>query len=262
MSNEIVTEPFDELRTTVFPKDGRKTYGLMALVRGESRMVDHGPDDTVFAFPVVAIIEAVSFLGTFLIVLLFSLARDAPLEEMANPMVTTNPAKAPWYFVGLQEMLEHMHPTLAGVIIPSMLVLFLIALPYLDHTRDSAGFWFTSDRGKRITLLTTVYTLIVVPLYIALEDLIDPREALREDLPPLILQTVLPVLILGVVIVIPLLVLRRWQPTTREVMLVLFTGLFVSAVVFTVSGFLFRGPGFELYWPWQMPDGYSPWDSL
>ncbi len=252
----------EQSATEIFPKDGRKTYGLMALVRGESRMVDHGPDDTVFAFPVLAIIESVLFLGTSLIVLLFSLARDAPLEEMANPMITTNPAKAPWYFVGLQEMLEHMHPTLAGIIIPLMLVLFLIALPYLDHTRTNIGLWFTSKRGKRITMLTTLYTLIIVPLYISLDNLIDPREALREVLPPLIIQTVLPMLILGVVIAIPLLILRRWRPTTREVMLVLFTGLFVSAVVFTVSGFLFRGPGFEIYWPWQMPDGYNPWDSL
>lgn len=248
--------------TEIFPKDRRKTYGLMALVRGGSRMVDHGPDDTVFAFPVVAIIETVLFLGTLLVVLLFSLARDAPLEEIANPMLTTNPAKAPWYFVGLQEMLEHMHPTLAGIIFPLLLVLFLIVLPYLDRARDNIGFWFTSTRGKRIAILTTMYTLIVVPLYIALDNLIDPREMWREALPPLVLQIVLPVLILGVVIVIPLLILRRWQPTVREVMIVLFTGLFVSAVVFTVSGFLFRGPGFELYWPWQMPDGYNPWDSL
>lgn len=246
----------------IFPKDGRKTYGLMALVRGESRMVDRGPDDTVFAFPIVLIIEAVLFLGTLLTVLLFSLVRNAPLEEIANPMLTTNPAKAPWYFVGLQEMLEHMHPALAGIIFPLLLVLFLIVLPYLDRSHNNIGIWFTSPRGKRIALLTMAYTLIVLPLYITLDNLIDPREALRGVLSPLILQTVLPVLILGVIIVIPLLILRRWQPTVREVMIVLFTGLFVSAVVFTISGFLFRGPGFELYWPWNMPDGYSPWDSL
>lgn len=252
----------DRTTADVFPKDGRKTYGLMALVRGESRMVDRGPDDTVFAFPIVAIIEAVLFLGVVLILLLLALVRDAPLEEMANPMVTTNPAKAPWYFVGLQELLEHMHPTVAGIIIPTMLVLFLVVLPYIDHACDGAGRWFTSDRGKRITLFTAVYTLIVIPLYIGLDDLINPREALRGVLPPLLVQAVLPVLIIGLLTAIPLLVLRRWKPTAREVMLVLFTGLFVSAVVFTISGFLFRGPGFELYWPWRMPDGYSPWDSL
>ena len=253
----------DELTTEIFPKDGRKTYGLMALVRGESRMVDHGPDDTVFAFPIVAIIETVLFLGTVLILVLLSLVRDAPLEEIANPMVTTNPAKAPWYFVGLQEMLEHMHPTMAGIVLPTIMVLFLVALPYIDNDRAGAGRWFTSQRGKRITSLTAIYTLIVMPLYISLDDLINPREALRDVLPPWITQTVLPVLILGLLVILPLLVLRRRsQPTAREMVLVLFTVLFVSAVVFTISGFLFRGPGFELYWPWAMPDGYNPWDSL
>lgn len=252
----------DNHPSEIFPKDGRKTYGLMALVRGESRLVEHGPDDTVFAFPIVLMIEAVLFLGTLLTILVFSLLRNAPLEEIANPMVTTNPAKAPWYFVGLQEMLEHMHPALAGIIFPLVLVLFLIGLPYWDRSQDNIGIWFTSPRGKRITMLTTVYTLIIVPLYIVLDHLINPREALRGVLPPVILQTVLPVLLVGLIIGIPLYILRRRQPTVREVMIVLFTGLFVTAVVFTISGFLFRGPGFELYWPWNMPDGYSPWDSL
>lgn len=252
----------DNPPSEIFPKDGRKTYGLMALVRGESRLVEHGPDDTVFAFPIVLMIEAVLFLGTLLTVLVFSLLRNAPLEEIANPMVTTNPAKAPWYFVGLQEMLEHMHPALAAIIFPLLLVLFLMVLPYLDRSQDNIGIWFTSTRGKRITMLTTVYTLIVVPLYIILDNLINPREALRGVLPPVIIQTVLPVLLVGLIIGIPLRILRRRQPTVREVMILLFTGLFVTAVVFTISGFLFRGPGFELYWPWNMPDGYSPWDSL
>ena len=74
-------------------------------------MVGKGPDDTVFAFPVVLLWEIVLFLGVTLPIFLFSLVKQAPLEEIANPMVTTDPAKAPWYFVGLQELLEHMHPT-------------------------------------------------------------------------------------------------------------------------------------------------------
>ena len=62
------------------------------------------------------------------VVLLFmSLAINAPLEEIANPNVTTDPAKAPWYFMGLQEMLEHGHPTLMAVIMPTLLVLFVVA---------------------------------------------------------------------------------------------------------------------------------------
>jgi hypothetical protein len=59
-----------------------------------------------------------------------------------------------------------------------------------------------------------------------------------------------------------MLVLWRQKANRREVMLALFTVMLVSAIVLTTSGFLFRGPGFQLYWPWQMPDGYNPWNEF
>src|SRR3972149_3150390 len=134
----------------IFPKHTNKTYALVELVRGESSLVDKGPEDTVFAFPVLLLLEVVLTLGVTLAIFLFSLVKQAPLEEIANPMVTTDPAKAPWYFVGLQELLEHMHPLLAGGPLPRAPILFLLALPYLDSSRLNPGAWFTSGRGKRI----------------------------------------------------------------------------------------------------------------
>jgi hypothetical protein len=110
----------DEIHVTdeIFPKDSNKSYALVELMRGEGPMVDKGPEDTVFSFPIVLLWEIILLLGVTLAIFLFSLLKQAPLDEIANPMVTTDPAKAPWYFVGLQELLEHMHPTLAGIIIP------------------------------------------------------------------------------------------------------------------------------------------------
>lgn len=246
-----------------FDKGGSKTYTLVELVRGAPQtMVEKGPDDTVFAFPVVALLEILLALGLGLVLLLASLARNAPLEEFANPNTTTDPAKAPWYFMGLQEMLEHGHPTLMAVILPTIMVLFVLAIPYLDNTNKGSGRWFTSERGKKITLYTTAYTLVMMPAYILLDNAFPPRELLRGLTPDWVAQVVIPSLILGAIIALPLLVLRRYKPDSREVMLVLFTLLFVSAVVFTLVGFFFRGPGFHLYWPWDMPDGYSPLDNL
>ncbi|MGD9092750.1 MAG: hypothetical protein PVF74_07865, partial [Anaerolineales bacterium] len=96
-----------------FSKSSKKTYSLVELVdRAPTMMVDRGPDGSVFSFPVVAIIELVLTLGVIMALLAMSLAVNAPLEEIANPNETTDPAKAPWYFMGLQEMLEHGHPTL------------------------------------------------------------------------------------------------------------------------------------------------------
>jgi hypothetical protein len=246
----------------IFPKHTDKTYALVEVVRGESPLVGKGPDETVFAFPVVLLWEGVLLLGVTLAVFLFSLVKQAPLEEIANPLVTTDPAKAPWYFIGLQELLEHMHPTLAGVIIPTVLVLFLVALPYLDHSHARVGVWFSSARGKRIVALTALYTLMVMPAYIALDNRFSLRELLREAAPPWVSQWLLPAAILAVLVGLPALVLWRLKANVRELMLALFTIMLISAIVFTVSGFLFRGPGFKLYWPWQMPDGYNPWDGL
>ncbi len=246
----------------IFPKDPRKTYGLMELVRGTSPLVDRGPEDTRFAFPVVLQWELVLLLGTTFVLFLISLLRHAPLEAIANPALTTDPAKAPWYFVGLQELLEHMHPTLAGVIIPAIAVIFLVAIPYLDPQRSGAGRWFTSLRARQIAWRTALYSLVVMPIYIVVDNWLAPRETLRNLAPEWVSQFLIPIVVFIVLAGLPVLALRRRQPTRRELVVALFTLLLVSAFVFTLSGFLFRGPGFKLFWPWEMPGGYNPFNDL
>ena len=246
----------------IFPRNTNKTYSLVEVVRGQSPLVDKGPDDTVFSFPVVLLWEIVLLLGVTLAIIVFSLFKQAPLETVANPLVTTDPAKAPWYFVGLQELLEHMHPLVAGVIIPGLLVLFLVTIPYIDNARANAGVWFSSARGKRIVAWTALYTLIVMPTYIALDNAFSLRELLRAVAPVWVAQGLLPAGIIAVLVALPALVLWRLHADTREFMLALFTMMFVSAIIFTLSGFLLRGPGFKMYLPWQMPNGYNPFDGL
>jgi hypothetical protein len=225
-------------------------------------MVDKGPEDTVFAFPLIAIVEILLTLVVAVVLLTLSFAVNAPLEELANPNVTTDPAKAPWYLMGLQEMLEHGHPTLMAVMMPTLMIVFVILIPYLDNAREGSGKWFTNARGKKITLYTAIYTLIVMPIYIVLDSRFPLRDLLRGTLPDFVLQYVFPALIMGAIVTLPVIVLFFSKPTAREFMLVLFTVLFVGAIVFTLTGFLFRGPGFKLYWPWDMPDGYNPFDNL
>jgi quinol-cytochrome oxidoreductase complex cytochrome b subunit len=237
-----------------------KTYGLMELVRGTSPLVGKGPENTVFAFPIVAILEALLAIGTTLFLLLFSLLRDAPLEELANPDLTTNPAKAPWYFMALQELLLHMHPVLAGILVPGLVVLFLIALPYLDNDPADSGRWFASPRGRKTVIWTALYTLLVQAALIGFDEFMGLRGLGAAS--PAILQFVGPILFGVLLLGLPLLLIWRFKPNRREVMLLIFTVIFVSAVVLTISGFLFRGPGMHLYPPWNMPDGYNPWSSL
>lgn len=246
-----------------FARSSKKTYTLVELVSGAPKhMVGHGPDETVFAFPIVAILELVLTLVVVGFLLLLSVTMNAPLEEIANPNLTTDPAKAPWYFMGLQEMLEHGHPTLMAVALPSIMLLFVAAIPYLDNDRRGAGRWFTSPRGKKLTLSTALYALISMPLFILLDNFFPPRELLRGIVPDFIAQVLIPAVILGGLVALPVLAIWKSRPSPREVMLVMFTMLFVSAIVFTLVGFLFRGPGFELYPPWNFPDGYNPFSHL
>lgn len=255
----------EENQTTddIFPKDTNKTYALVELVRKKGPMVGKGPEDTVFSFPVILLIEVILLLAVTLGIYLFSLVKQAPLGEIANPMVTTDPAKAPWYFVGLQELLEHMHPTLAGIFIPGALVGFLILLPFLDSTSVAAGAWFGSRKAKRIAFFTAIYTAIAMPVLILFDNTFTLREILRPLAPPWVAQGLAPGGILLLVAFLPtILLLLRGPSTRREILTSIFTIIVVSAFVFTVSGFLFRGPGFKLYWPWDMPDGYNPWDEF
>jgi len=250
--------PSDE----IFPKGTSKTYALVEWMRGRGPMVGKGPEDTVFSFPVVLLWEINLLLGVTLAIFLFSLIKQAPLEQIANPMVTTDPAKAPWYFVGLQELLEHMHPMVAGIFLPGVLVVFLLALPYIDKSRKNVGVWFTSERGKRMAAWTMLYTLIAMPAYILTDNAFPLREVLRDKVPAWVAQFLLPALIIAIIVAIPALVAVLRKASVREVMMVLFTMMIVSAVILTLTGFLFRGPGFKLYWPGQMPDGYNPWSEL
>ncbi|MBI5052672.1 MAG: hypothetical protein HZC38_00955 [Chloroflexi bacterium] len=255
----------DSLPTKQVFTKGTKTYSLVEIVKAPLTMVEKGPDHTLFAFPIVAILELLLTLGMTLALLIFSLFKNAPLEELANPLVTTDPAKAPWYFMGLQELLEHMHPTLAGVILPALVVLFLIAIPYIDQDRTHAGKWFSTPRGKRITLFSAIYTAAAMPLFVILSSMFPPRELFRGVLPDLLTQSVIPGAVLFTLALLPalwLIVAQRKQTNTREVMLALFTVFIVAAAVFTLTGFLFRGPGFKLYLPWNMPNGYNPFDGL
>lgn len=256
MSDQSVTT--DE----VYPNGTQKSYALVEMVRGESPLVGKDPEDTVFSFPLVLLWEIILLLGVTLGIFLFSLFKQAPLGEIANPMITTDPAKAPWYFLGLQELLEHMHPTLAGVVLPGALVLSLLSLPYVDRSRKGVGVWFSSLRGRHIVAWTAVYTLVVMPGYIILDNAFPLREMMRGVTSPWVANGVLPIASLLLLVLLPLLFLRWRKADRHELMMALFTVMLVSALVFTASGFLFRGPGFKLYWPWAMPNGYSPWADL
>jgi hypothetical protein len=111
--------------------------------------------------------ELVCALFALIIIVAFSLAFDAPLEGKVNPAITPNPAKAPWFFLPVQELLVYFDPWLAGVVIPFILVLALITLPYLDFNREGANRYAFSKRKLAILIFCATLLVWFGLLYIA-----------------------------------------------------------------------------------------------
>ncbi len=108
------------------------------------------PGDVVPVFPYLVFLEFLAALLVSVVLLAWALGVNAPLLPEANPGYTENPAKAPWYFVGLQELLVYFDPWIAGVTIPTVIILGLMAIPYLDTSRDAVGRYTFSARRLAI----------------------------------------------------------------------------------------------------------------
>ncbi len=130
-----------------------KTYGLMELARGTTPSVGIRQEDAVFTCPNLIFREIVLFLVVLSIVLLLAIFWNAPLEELANPVHPPNPAKAPWYFLGLQELVSYS-AFWGGVVVPGLIVTALGVLPYIDRKRVGVGKWFARERKVAITIFT------------------------------------------------------------------------------------------------------------
>jgi quinol-cytochrome oxidoreductase complex cytochrome b subunit len=138
-----------------------KTYGLMELARGTTPMVGINPEEEVFTWPNLVFRELLLFLVTIAVVLVLAICWNAPLEELANPVHPPNPAKAPWYFLGLQELVSYS-ALWGGVIVPALIVFALLLLPYLDRERKGVGTWFSRERKRAITVFSLCLAIAVI----------------------------------------------------------------------------------------------------
>ena len=153
-----------ERRTTEIDKQrvpmAAKPYRLLALVKQDAVVrVQKEPDDTVMTWPHLVTIEffAAAMISIFL--LFMGLFVNAPLEQLANGNVTPVVAKAPWYFVGLQELLAYFHPTVAGVLVPTVVFLGGVLLPYVDRgPKGDGGSSRPSDRKMGVLLFSMIMT--------------------------------------------------------------------------------------------------------
>ena len=208
---------------------------------------------TVSTWPNLLILEIIAGLFITAVLVLMSLAVDAPLRELANPDVTENPAKAPWYFLNLQELLLHMDAALAGVWIPGLLIVGLLILPYLDRDLTHAGQWFGTQKGLIITIWSAVYTAVWMTALVVFDEQVGVRSLVAQ---PAILPTwVIPLAVmvgLAAILHISILPLR---PSRRELLMAYFTCFIVAYAHLTIVGSFFRGVGMHLVEPWNLPPG-------
>jgi len=207
------------------------TRNTSAKVKGEV-----GPQ--LLSFPHVVLRETIVFQLLTIILVALALFWDAPLEQLANPLLTPNPAKAPWYFLGLQELLHYFPPLVAGVLLPTLVVLALVVIPYFDVNIEGEPLW-AHRSPRRLQIYVGIFALLFVLL--ALYDA----------------WTVLvPTALVGALGLVP-----YFNPTSdsrfqkylgsRPLPWWVMTWFIVVALTLTTVGTFFRGPGWSWVWPWR-----------
>lgn len=124
-------------------------------------------NDKVHVWPYLTRLEFMCAIIITLLLVVWSIVIDAPLEEPANPSVTPNPSKAPWYFLGLQEMLVYFDPWMAGVVLPTLIIVGLMAIPYIDVNPKGNGYYTFHER--RFAIITFLFGFLVLWVWMVVQ---------------------------------------------------------------------------------------------
>lgn len=220
--------------------DSRKTPVRVAFVtRRTSPHVKAKDDALVMTWPETLFRAAVAIEVLAIALVLLSLFWDAPLEELADPMQTPNPAKAPWYFLGLQELLHYFPPVIAGVLIPTMVIVALVVIPYFNINVEAQGVWLRDKQRRMRTVGIVVGVLSALFLVMQVWVILIPTLTVagfmflaawsRPDSPQRF---------------------RRWL-VSKPLSFWIMTWFLIQASVLTIVGTFFRGAGWSWVWPWR-----------
>jgi hypothetical protein len=222
-----------------FESDARKEpRRIVFITRKTSAKVKGEAGPQLMSYPHLILREAIVFQVLTIILVVVALWWDAPLEQLANPLLTPNPAKAPWYFLGLQELLHYFPPIVAGVLIPTLVVLGLVVIPYFEINIQGEPLW-AGKRRRRVQIFVGAVAVLVVVL--AVYDA----------------WTVLvPTVVVAALALLP----YFWSTQSRfgrflisrTVPWWVMTWFIVVALAATIVGTFFRGPGWSWVWPWAV----------
>ncbi len=224
---------------TGFGSDALKNpQRIVFITKKTSAKVKGDVGRELMSYPHLLLRESIAFQVMVIVLVGIALLWDAPLEQLANPLLTPNPAKAPWYFLGLQELLHYFPPLVAGIIIPTLVVVALVVIPYFNVNVQGEPMWATNrPRRFRAFLLTAVVLLVFLAIF----------EAWTVLVPTVAVAGVLSFSYFLAPGGRPAAELLRTRPVSWWVM----TWFITVAVVLTVVGTFFRGPGWSWVWPWR-----------
>ncbi len=224
-----------------------KSFGLMAVVRDKRPATDLDPADTVPSWPYLLRAELLVFMGCMLAATVLGILFDAPLKELANANVPENPAKAPWYFLGLQELVSYS-AFMGGLVIPAVAVVGLALIPYLDREREDAGVYFSGAPGRRVAWQSLIFAAVTAVLAVAVPVNFGWLRAWFPHIDQLVIILVNPGSLLTVAYAGWSLYILRRTSSTRMAAIALFTSFLVGFVILTYVGSELRGPNWDFYW--------------
>ncbi len=218
--------------------DARQVPRRIALVRREApaRLLENR-EETRTTAPHLLVREVILVQVCLVVLAVVSLLFDAPLEGIADPSNTPNPAKAPWYFLGLQELLHYFPPVVAGVLLPALVIIAIVVIPYVRINIEVVGFY--ERPWKRDLAVLAAVTALVAALLVAYR----------------VWPVLVPTLLIFAVLVLPAMPGRPFALKRRISRVPLsdwiMTWFVAIAAVLTLIGILFRGPEWSWTWPWQ-----------
>lgn len=217
----------------------RKAGGI-ALPKSNTKKV-------IEVVPYLVKLEAMLAIITIAGVLLVSVFYNAPLQEQANPLNSPNPIKAPWYFLGAQELLLHLHPMFSTIIIPLLFTVFLFYLPFFKYKNINIGVWFNSTAGKKLIIISAIFSIVFTFVIIySFEHFLD-FQVILPNINPIISNGILPFLLYITPNTIFLLFIKyKYRIKQVELIMAITTILLSSYICMVVISLLLRGKGMVL----------------
>ncbi len=216
------------------------------LVRKAKGVTLENPEEKemVIVMPNLVIRETLVALGLFIGLLLVSMLFAAPLLEYANPQLSPNPIKAPWYFAGMQELLIHIHPTLAILVVPVLFIGFLFWMPSQEIKRENIGKWFYNEQGKSILIYSSLLSFFFTFALVLINDYIIAD--MMNSLTPLLFGWIPFIIYILLTIGIIFFLKKKFKIDKFELFNALFTIIFTSYVVLSLISIYLRGNNMEL----------------